>query len=333
MARAMRQASAAQGARRGAEISLPQLGSRLLRPQYDHVSRGSSQPLLVLAGRAPAASVPTGPDSTERGGTHSRPRGGGTCRRERSDGRSLRAGPYWTGRTLRITHSLARLRRIHYAEVFKRSRTVPAEYARRLQMTGREWLLYLYEELTERETHWMGVRALKNPLDVWVYQEILHELRPDCVVELGSAYGGSALFFAHMLDLLGGEGQVVTVDHAHSEFRAKHPRIVKVSGDTRDPDVIERTHLLAHGRKTLLIHDAAHETDAVLTDLRNYADIVSEGSYLIVEDGVRDLVSGETGPMLAVERFLREDHRFQVDETRELFLLTYNPQGFLRRVR
>jgi cephalosporin hydroxylase len=217
--------------------------------------------------------------------------------------------------------------------VFRRKSKIPSEYRRSLNMTGKEWLLHLYGELVQRETHWMGIRSLKNPLDAWVYQEMLHELQPDCIVELGSAFGGSALFFAHMLDLLGGEGPVVTVDHAHSEFRAEHPRIVKVSGDTRDPDVIGRVHVLARGKKTVLIHDAAHETDAVLADLRNYADVVSEGSYMIVEDGVRDLLSGENGPMLAVERFVGEDPRFEVDETRERFLLTYNPQGFLRRVR
>src|SRR5437899_3950139 len=108
-------------------------------------------------------------------------------------------------------------------------RVVPAEYRKRLLMTREEWLLHLYDELVKGETHWMGIRSLKNPLDAWIYQELLYDVRPEIIVELGSAFGGSTLFLAHMLDLLGGAGKVVSVDHAHSEFRAEHPRIVKVS--------------------------------------------------------------------------------------------------------
>ena len=111
-----------------------------------------------------------------------------------------------------------------------RSRSSP--YDDRLRMTGREWLFHLYGELMDSECRWMGARALKNPLDAWVYQEILHEVRPRTVVELGSAFGGGSLFLAHMLDLVGEGGQVVTVDHNHGQFEAEHPRITKVTGYT-----------------------------------------------------------------------------------------------------
>ena len=80
-----------------------------------------------------------------------------------------------------------------------------------------------------------------------------------------------------------------------------------------------------------MIHDAAHEEEAVLADLRLYAPLVTSGSYLIVEDGVRDLLSDETGPIAALDRFLAETDDFEVDQSRERFLLTYNPGGFLRR--
>jgi cephalosporin hydroxylase len=196
--------------------------------------------------------------------------------------------------------------------------------------TGR-WLLHLYDELVEGELTWMGVRALKNPLDAWIYQELMVRVRPEVIVELGSAYGGSTLFLCHMLDLLGLDASVISVDHTHSEFRADHPRIVKATGDTRDPDVIERTRALAAGRRTMVIHDASHEADAVLEDLRNYGPLVTPGSYLIVEDGVRDHLAGKPGPVTAIERFLAESEAFVVDEACERLLLTFNPKGFLRR--
>jgi cephalosporin hydroxylase len=199
-------------------------------------------------------------------------------------------------------------------------------------MSGEEWLLSLYDQMLHRgESHWMGVRALKNPLDVWIYQEILFEVRPEVVIELGSAFGGGTLFFCHMLDALGSDGFVVAVDHTHAEFAAEHQRIVKVTGDTRDPRVVGRVRELAEGRRVLVVHDASHEAEVVLDDLRNYGSLVSPGSYLIVEDGVRDHLAGLPGPVAAIDRFLRESEDFDIDEARERYLLTYNPRGFLRR--
>ena len=89
--------------------------------------------------------------------------------------------------------------------------------------------------------------------------------------------------------------------------------------------------------KSVMAEEIPHPHDAmvhaVLSDLENYCDIVTPGSYVIVEDGVRDLLSGQTGPMLAVERFLSTTDRFEIDASRERFLLTYNPKGFLKCLR
>jgi cephalosporin hydroxylase len=215
--------------------------------------------------------------------------------------------------------------------LFSRLRRIPQPYRDRYRMRGRDWLLHLYDEIMERESHWMGVRALKNPLDAWVYQEILYEVRPQAVVELGSALGGGTLFLCHMLDLLDVEGSVISVDLQHSEFHAEHERIEKVTGNTNDPAVVERVHQLCQTKRTLVIHDASHVADDVLEDLRNYGPLVSPGSYLIVEDGVRDFLAGLPGPVAAIEQFLAESPDFEVDEGRERYLLTYNPRGFLRR--
>jgi cephalosporin hydroxylase len=192
-------------------------------------------------------------------------------------------------------------------------------------------MLALYDEIMERDSHWMGVRALKNPLDAWVYQEILHEVRPTAVVELGNALGGGTLFLCHMLDLLGLDAPVVAVDQSHDQFGADHPRITTITGDTRDPKVIERVHELCAGRRVLVIHDADHTAPVVLEDLRNYGPLVASGSYLIVEDGVTDFLGGVPGPVTAIEQFLTETSDFEVDESRQRFVFSYNPRGFLRR--
>jgi cephalosporin hydroxylase len=214
---------------------------------------------------------------------------------------------------------------------------VPADYRRRLRVSIGRWLTSYYEEVLLDGSHWMGVRSLKNPLDAWSYQEIIHETRPDLLLELGSAYGGSALFFAHVFDLLGNEGAVVTVDHDHSSFAAHHPRITKVTGDTRDPAVLAEVRSLCADRRVMMIHDASHDADVVLEDLRNYSGLVTPGCYLIVEDGIGDLVPPTRGgrrtpgPFVATHAFVRENPDFEIDMRRERHVATYNPHGYLRR--
>ena len=228
--------------------------------------------------------------------------------------------------------SIRRIKRRELAAKWRLRQSVPTDYRHRYAMTGGDWMLnHLYGAITDSESHWMGVRCLKNPLDAWIYQEILHQVRPEVVVELGSAFGGSTLFLCHMLDLLQLDARVISVDHSHADFAAVHPRIDTVTGDTRDPDVVSKVCHIAGNRRGLVIHDADHSAEVVLEDLRNYSPLVAPGSYLIVEDGVRDFLAGLPGPVTAIEQFLSESPQFEVDRARERYLFTYNPKGFLYR--
>jgi cephalosporin hydroxylase len=214
-----------------------------------------------------------------------------------------------------------------------------ADYRRRFAMSLHRWLLYHQTDIVFGGCHWMGARAHKNPMDAWIYQEILWEVKPDVVVEIGSCYGGTTLYLAHMLDLIG-KGTVVSVDIDRSKFSVSHPRIVEVTGDSGSPDTVARVTANCSGKSTLVIHDGDHRMGPVLRDLRAYSSLVSLGSYLIVEDGVMDLFrpgdgigTFSPGPLVAIEAFLRERPEFAVDSRRERYVMTYNPRGFLRRVR
>jgi cephalosporin hydroxylase len=200
-----------------------------------------------------------------------------------------------------------------------------------------DWALALNGDAVYRST-WMGVPALKNPLDAWIYQEIVHETRPQAIVELGSAEGGGALYLAHLLELAGGDGRVISVDVSRESYDVAHPRIVEVTGRTGDPEVIERVRELCEGRRTMVIHDASHRAHAVYADLQAYAPLVSPGCYLIVEDGIGDVMPKRklpedpgAGPYLAVKSFLADGAPFEVDPDRERFLMTNNPRGYLKR--
>jgi cephalosporin hydroxylase len=195
-------------------------------------------------------------------------------------------------------------------------------------------LYYARLERTWAHTYWMGVTTLKCPLDLWIYQEILYEVRPDLVVECGTYRGGSALFLASICDLLG-HGEVVTIDVNSLPDRPSHPRLHYLTGSSTSLEILRDVVTRAGTGSVLVILDSDHRRSHVLAELRLYRSIVTPGSYLIVEDtcvnGHPLLPDFGPGPMEAVDEFLREAAEYSSDMTREKLYLTFNPRGFLRR--
>ena len=193
----------------------------------------------------------------------------------------------------------------------------------------------LYESDAWTQATWLGAQALKNPLDLWVYQEIMAETRPALVVETGTYRGGSALFLASMCDLLD-VGEVVSIDvEPVRDDYPEHPRITYLGGrSSTDPDVVGEVRERAAGRNVLVILDSDHSQAHVEAELEVYAPLVPIGCYLIVEDSNigrirKDLMPG---PFEAIETFLARSDSFEIDREREKFLITFNPSGYLRRV-
>jgi cephalosporin hydroxylase len=189
----------------------------------------------------------------------------------------------------------------------------------------------------QHHTTYHGIETHKCPLDLWIYQELLHQIKPALVVELGTYRGGSTLFLAHQLELLGG-GSVVSVDCVELP-RPRHSRITYLLGRTADLQIVDAVRQLVPADATspvVVIHDADHHYDAVVEDLELYAPLVTPGSYLIVEDsnvnGHPVLHSWGPGPWEAIDDFLPRHPEFVRDENCEKFFLTYNPGGYLRRV-
>lgn len=186
------------------------------------------------------------------------------------------------------------------------------------------------------DTWWMGVLCQKCPLDLWVYQEIVFGQRPDLIVETGTHSGGSTLYLAHLCDLLG-HGRVVSID-IESRLRPAHPRIRYVLGSSGDPATISAA-LVDHvpGENAMVILDSDHSERHVARELELLAPLVKPGGYLIVEDtninGHPTYPEFGPGPYEAVEKFLAGNPAFEVDTEREKFMMTFNPRGYLRRVR
>lgn len=214
-------------------------------------------------------------------------------------------------------------------------------YLRRLRrnpvVDGFHWLFFLsgFAGKTWTNTYWMGVQTLKCPFDLWIYQEILYELRPDVIVECGTASGGSALFLASICDLLD-HGRLITIDLVRRDNLPHHPRIEYVIGSSTSPEVVEWVRAEVGDGSVMVILDSDHQKDHVLQELRLYSTLVTPGSYLIVEDtqlnGYPVAPEFGPGPMEAVDEFLEENRRFVIDESKEKFFLTFNPGGYLKRI-
>jgi len=183
---------------------------------------------------------------------------------------------------------------------------------------------------------WFGHLLLKCPLDLWVYQELLVRTRPDVVLETGTWCGGSALYFAMILDHIG-HGRVITVDLNVQPNRPEHARISYIAGSSVDATVVARVREEVGSDRVLVVLDSDHRAGHVYDELIAYSPLVQTGDYLIVEDtnvnGHPTYSDFGPGPMEALDRFLSESDEFIVDERCERFLMTLYPRGYLKRNR
>ena len=187
------------------------------------------------------------------------------------------------------------------------------------------------------QTHWMGFPVLKTPADLWTYQEIVFETKPDLVIETGTYASGTTLFLAQLMDLIG-KGRVVSIDVQPLSLRAQHDRITYLTGSSADPAIAQAAAAhCAEGASCMVILDSDHTQAHVAKELALFSPLVSLGHYIVVEDsninGHPVYPSFGPGPYEAIEDFLRENPAFTADRSREKFLVSWNPHGYLRRTR
>jgi cephalosporin hydroxylase len=171
---------------------------------------------------------------------------------------------------------------------------------------------------------------------MWMYQELLYTLKPDFILETGTRHGGSALFYCQMMDLIGVPCEVVTVDIEKLTNPPQHPRLTYLTGSSTAPEMVAEVKRRAAGKKQVfVVLDSDHSCDHVLAEMRAYHDIVTPGSYMIVEDtnvnGHPVYPAHGPGPMEALQQFLPENGNFEIMKQCEKFLFTMHPNGWLRK--
>jgi cephalosporin hydroxylase len=182
-------------------------------------------------------------------------------------------------------------------------------------------------------------------------QEIIWEVKPDLVIETGIAHGGSLIYYASLLELIG-HGEVLGIDIDIREHNKKeienHPmfkRITMIQGSSIDENIVEEVKKFAVGKqKIIVILDSNHTHEHVASELELYTPFVSLNSYIVFDTIVEDLPEGYfsqkrpwgigNNPKTAVDAFLEKDTCFIADTAIDnKLLISVSPGGYLKKIR
>lgn len=220
---------------------------------------------------------------------------------------------------------------------------------RDVQALSRIWLREITRHGYAYNFRWMGRPIIQFPQDMIAMQEIIWHLKPRLIVETGIAHGGSLVYYASLLEMIGNDGIVLGIDidirdHNRKAIEAHqmHKRIRMLEGSSICDAVVRKTFDIAVDRDPILVVlDSNHTHDHVLSELKAYAPLVTKGSYIVVFDTLLehmpdDLVDDRpwgvgNNPGSAVAEFLETTDRFEVDRDIEhKLLITVAPNGYLR---
>lgn len=214
--------------------------------------------------------------------------------------------------------------------------------------------------------HWMDRPIIQYPQDIVAMQELIWDIRPDLIIEMGIAHGGSLIFSASVLALMDmcdaieagqpmdparSKRRVLGVDidirpHNCTAIEA-HPmssRIQMIEGSSIEAAIIAQVQEVADQHETVLVClDSNHTHDHVRAELEAYAPMTSPGSYCVVFDTlIEDMAEDEypdrpwgkgDNPKTAVWDYLKTHPEFEIDKSiPDKLLITVAHDGFLRRV-
>lgn len=220
-----------------------------------------------------------------------------------------------------------------------------------LRNLTKEWFVRSSKYEYSYHFTWLGRPIIQFPQDIVAMQEIIWQVKPDLIIETGIAHGGSLIFYASMLELIG-KGEVLGIDidiHEHNRVEIEKHRMVKhismIEGSSISNEVLKKVKSYTEGKKSILVClDSRHSYDHVLKELELYSEFVTKWSYLvvfdtIVEDMPVDFFTDrpwgkESNPKMAVREFLKSNDRFVVDKDIEnKLLITVAPDGYLKCIK
>jgi len=227
------------------------------------------------------------------------------------------------------------------------SQTLPLYSTEAFQAISRLWIKAGWAAKYSYNFTWMGRPVIQLPEDLVTIQELIVKVEPQVIIETGVAHGGSSVFYASLLEVLG-RGRVISIDteiRAHNRKAIEaHPlkkRITLIEGNSVAPETLQEVHkLLSPDEKVMVILDSNHSKKHVREELQLYGPLVSSGSYIVATDGIMedldDVPGGKANwtqdnPKAAAQEFLAAHPEFELDPEPTRLGVTYWPDAYLRR--
>jgi len=200
---------------------------------------------------------------------------------------------------------------------------------------------------------WMGRPIIQYPQDMIAMQELIWSLKPDLIIETGIAHGGSLVYYASILELIG-KGEVLGIDidiREHNRLAIEsHPmykRIKMIQGSAIEEGIVAQVKQHTTGKETILVVlDSNHTHEHVLAELKMYSPFVSLNSYIVVYDTIVEKLPENylpglvrpwgigDNPMTALQEFLKTNTQFEIDATiNNKLLISVAPDGYLKRIK
>lgn len=221
-----------------------------------------------------------------------------------------------------------------------------------LKKKSLDWMIHSDKYKYSYNFSWLGRPIIKYPQDIVALQEVIWKVKPDLIIETGIAHGGSIILSASILELIGGDGEVLGIDidirkHNRKEIENHRmfKRITMIEGSSTDMEVFKKVEKFAKGKSKIMVClDSLHTHEHVIKELELYSKLVSVDSYLVLPDtfieyfpkGYYSNRPWDVGnnPMTALQEFLRKHDNFVVDyEVVDKLLITEGFDGYLKRIK
>ena len=231
---------------------------------------------------------------------------------------------------------------------------IPLDNPKAFKILSEAWLRAGWDNKYVYSFSWLGRPIIQLPEDLIRIQELIFEIKPDVIIETGIAHGGSLIFYAHLLSVIG-KGKVIGIDidiREHNRVEIEKHKLYSfiklIEGSSIALETINQIKpLISPKAKVLVILDSNHSKEHVAKELELYSKFVSKDSYIIACDGIMQNLGGAprseddwdwNNPISAINDFVSDNKDFAIIEPKFPFnegkikeRVTYWPNAYIKR--
>ena len=217
--------------------------------------------------------------------------------------------------------------------------------------------LWKQQVLLHHGETYKGIPIVKFPQDLWTYEKIIGDYKPEIIIELGVDNGGFTRWLYDRMLLLQlesstGPRTVIGIDYRLDaprknlssivNHKEKHDVSIMLLNCNLASGQISQTATklkdICKGKRVMIIEDSAHNYQTTKSCITNLANLVPVGGWWITEDTCVDFESlrqnknWPRGALTATEELLGQSSQWELSKINHQYVLTCHPNGFYRRI-